>query len=253
MFGRRDRRRRLLLLGVCPLLLMTLGADKPQGRVALEIKGYIVPVRQVTVSARVSGEVIALMFEEGQKVKKGDVLARLDALEYEGALALARAGLKLAEARVAKAKEKEAESKADVFIAQAEVEVAKARVHLAQQRLDYAVIRAPVSGTVLAKRAEVGASLQPGAGLCDLADLQALEVELWVMEKDLALIKKGQKCVVRPAGSPRASYQGRVERILPVADRARGAVGVRVRLEVPAGDDRLRPDLSAIVQIWDKE
>ena len=250
--------KRFLPLIGCPLLLLTLGADKPTpGKVVLEIKGWIVPVRQVTVNPKVAGQVIFMSIEEGQKVKEGDVLARLDPAKYEGELRLARARLKLAEAHFAKTKG--SESKADLAIAQAKVDVAKARVDIAAQRLDCTTVRAPSNGTVLVKRAEVGTLLDPKAfsngftSVCDLADLQALDVEISVPDQDALRFEKGQKCLIRLPGYPKMSYKGRVTRFLPVADRAKGCVIVRVRIEVPEPDDRLRPDLGVTVQVMRKE
>jgi HlyD family secretion protein len=110
-----------------------------------------------------------------------------------------------------------------------------------------------VSGTVLAKRAEVGTRIDPkayqvSASLCDLANLRILDVEIWVPERDLAKVFQGQSCVIRMEAVPNATYKGHVVRLLPIADRAKGAVGVRVRLDVPEGDNRVRPELAAIVR-----
>jgi RND family efflux transporter MFP subunit len=242
----------LVWLGCGPV---TLGADKPAA-IVLEQKGYLVPVRQVAVSPKIPGQVIELRIEEGQKVKAGEVLARLDPAEQEAAFRVAQAELKLAETVLARAKEGKA--KGEVLIAEAKVEVAKARLVVARHRLDSTVVRAPFSGVILTKRAEVGTLVHPTAAqlpasLCEMADLQALEVDLLVGERDLGKVKVGQKCVVRLEAFPRASYKGRVARVLPVADRARAAVPMRVRVEVPQGDDRLRPELSAIVQIQSGE
>ena len=100
------RPRKVFLLGGCALVLLTLGADKPApNNIVLEIRGYLVPVRQVAVSPKVAGEVVEMPIEEGQKVKKGDVLARLDRGEFEADLRLARARMNLALAQVDKAKE----------------------------------------------------------------------------------------------------------------------------------------------------
>jgi RND family efflux transporter MFP subunit len=236
---------------------MPLGADEPKAcQVVLEGKGYVLSACQVTVSPKVSGQVVELLIEEGKRVKAGDVLARLDPAEHEAALRLARAEMKLAEAGLAKAKE--GAGKADLAIAQAKVEVAQARVALAQRRLECTVVRAPVNGTVLVKRAEVGTLIDPKAfnvpaSLCDLADLRTMDVEVRVEERDLAKVAKGQPCLIRLVAFPKATYRGRVARLLPSADRALGAVGIRVRLEVPAGDERLRPELGAVVQILAKE
>jgi RND family efflux transporter MFP subunit len=230
--------------------------DQKAERAVLESRGHLVPGSQITVSPKVAGQVVELLIDEGKRVKAGDVLARLDAAEYEAVLRLARARLKLAEAGLAKARE--GAGKADLAIAEARVEVARAEVALAQYRLDGTAVRSPVDGIVLAKRAEVGMRIDPRAAsvpasLCDLADPRSMEAEVWVLERDLAKVAKGQACVVRVDAVPNATYRGRVVRLHPVADRARGAVAVRVRLEKPAADERLRPELSATVQFMAKE
>jgi multidrug efflux pump subunit AcrA (membrane-fusion protein) len=83
--------------------------------------------------------------------------------------------------------------------------------------------------------------------------LQTLDVEIWVPEIELAKVFPGQSCLIRTAAIPDATYQGKVVRILPVADRAKGAIGLRVRVDVPKGDNRLRPELSAVVQFAAKQ
>jgi RND family efflux transporter MFP subunit len=255
--GRVDSRMPLALLIAVLWGPTPLGADEPKaGRVVLETKGYVLPASRVTVSPKVSGQVVELLIEEGKRVKAGDVLARLDPAEHEATLRLARAEMKLAEAGLAKARE--GAGKADILVALAKLEVAQARVALAQHRLECTVVRAPVSGTVLVKRAEVGTLIDPKAfnvpaSLCDLADLRTMDVEVSVQERDLAKVARGQPCLIRLEAFPKATYRGRVARLLPVADRALGAVGIRVRVEVPAGDERLRPELGAVVQILAKE
>jgi multidrug efflux pump subunit AcrA (membrane-fusion protein) len=104
----------------------------------------------------------------------------------------------------------------------------------------------------------VGARVDPRAaqapaGVCDLADVRAMEVEVWVPERDLAKVTKGQACVVRVDALPNATHRGRVARVQPVADRARGAVAVRVRLERAAANEHLRPELTAVVQFVTQE
>jgi multidrug resistance efflux pump len=247
----------IILLMAVLFVPTPIGADEPKiAKVVVETKGYLVPASQVTVSPKVAGQVVEMRIEEGKQVKEGDVLARLDPAEYEAALQLARAELNLAEAELTKARG--SANRADGAIAQAKVKVAQAQVGIAQYRLDSTVIRAPVNGTVLAKRAEVGTRIDPNAfqvpaSLCDLANLRTLDVEIWVPERDLAKVFQGQSCVIRTEAIPDATYKGNVVRILPVADRAKGAIGLRVRVDMPKGDHRLRPDLSAIVQFAAKQ
>jgi RND family efflux transporter MFP subunit len=251
-------RRRLLLLGGCAVLSMLLGADEPApGKIVLEVRGYIVPVRQVSVSPKVAGEVVESLIEEGQKVQRGDVLARLDRAGFEAELRLARARLKLAEILAAEAKR--GAGQPSIAAALAKVEIAKAEVGIAELRLDGCTVRAPASGTVLVKRAEVGTRLDPrgatlvNATVCELADLQALDVEVFIPEQDIPRVEKGQRCSARSRAYPRVVYRGRVTRFLPVADRAKGCIAVRVRLELPDGDDQLRPDLGMTVKFFGKE
>jgi HlyD family secretion protein len=199
---------------------------------------------------------VELPIDEGMQVKAGDVLARLDAEEYTAALRLAQARLTLAEAELAKAQG--VAGKADLAIAEARVGVARAEVALAQYQLDCTAVRAPVDGIVLAKRVEVGTRVDPKgyqvrADICDLADLRTMDVEAWIQERDLPRVAKGQACVIQVDAFPNANYRGRVIRLQPVADRARGAVAVRVRLDVPTANERLRPELSAIVQFLARE
>jgi RND family efflux transporter MFP subunit len=225
--------------------------SETKDRVALECRGYLVPAAQITLSPRIAGQVVELLIEEGQQVKSGQILARLDSEAQKAALLLAEAKLKLAEAEFAKASE--VARKADLAIAQAKVEVAKAKLALAQYQLDCTVIRAPVTGIVLAKRAEVGTRIDPNAAqsptsLCDIADLRTMEVEVSIPERDLAKVMKGQACIIRVDAVPSVKYAGRVFRIQPVADRARGAVAVRVRLEPLGPNEPLRPELSASVR-----
>jgi RND family efflux transporter MFP subunit len=231
-------------------------AEQTAGEIVLETKGYIVPAHQVSVSPKVAGQVVELLVVEGQRVRAGDVLARLDPAEYQAALKLAQAELKLAEAEFARSKD--GAGKADLVVAQAKVTVAQARVDLARLHLESTVIAAPINGTILTMRADVGTLIDPrgfqiAANVCDLADLRTLEVEAFIRGGDLLKIAKGQRCTMYLEAFPKVTYRGHVARLLPVADRAKGALGVRIRIEVPEGDERLRPELGAIVQFLAKE
>jgi multidrug efflux pump subunit AcrA (membrane-fusion protein) len=221
-------------------------------KIVYESKGYIVPVGQVSVSPKVGGQVIEMTIEEGKFVNKGEILARLENGEYKAELNIAKARLELARARAEKSKGE------TVAIARAEVAVAAAAVEKAFWRFDATVIRAPISGTILTKRAEVGSVLNPAAfnvsaSICEMADLRELEVDVSVPERDIGKIAKGQSCSIRPEAFPATQYKGKVSRLMPVADRARGALAVRVRVAVPNGDTRLRPEMAALVTFFDRD
>ena len=302
------------------------GAAVASGEIALESKGYIIPEQQILVSPQVSGRVLELNFEAGQRVEKGFVLAVLDNTEYlaeyervkaslesaqeglaemrEGSrpdeikqskadLAEAQTNLDQAEKDFARAKElfekkinqpqdvETAKSQYDALVqrveklkatsqlmidgprrerkrmAEAQVRQIEAELRRAKWRLDNCTITSPISGTILKKNAELGNLVNPVAfngsfSLCDVADLSKLEVDLSVQERDIAKVFKGQKCRVRSEAFPKRSYDGIVSRLMPIADRAKGAVPVRVRLTVPADEEGtfLKPEMGAIVTFY---
>jgi len=240
----------VLLVAALPFL--PASGRGPEG-VVLEQAGYIVPSKLVSVSPHVSGQVIQLNFVEGQTVKKGDVLARLDATIYKAKVEGAKARVDIATAELAKLKSGALEQ--DLVIATANVRQAKAKLQIAQWQLDATVIRAPSNGTILAKKTEEGNVVSPLAsnsalafGICELADLRELEVEVSVQERDIRRIVKGQLCHIQLDAFPKALYKGHVSRLLPMADRAKGAVPVRVKIEVPEKDMHLRLETRAKVQ-----
>jgi HlyD family secretion protein len=142
-----------------------------------------------------------------------------------------------------------------IEVARAEVKQAEADVAKTKWRLDNCRILAPISGTILKKNAEEGNIVNPIAfngsySVCEMADLSDLEVSLDVQERDIARVFKGQKCRVRAVDAfPDRNYEGVVARLMPIADRAKGAIQVRVRLQVPADEEGvyLKPEMGVTV------
>ncbi len=138
--------------------------------------------------------------------------------------------------------------------ARADVDQAEAELSKAKWRLDNCTVRSPISGTILKKNAEEGNIVNPIAfngsfSLCEMADLADLEVELDIQERDISRVFKGQLCEVRADAWPDRVYQGEVSRLMPIADRAKGSVPVRVKLQVPAEEEGvyLKPEMGATV------
>jgi HlyD family secretion protein len=138
--------------------------------------------------------------------------------------------------------------------ARAELRQSEADVARAKWRLDNCTIRAPISGTILKKNAEEGNIVNPVAfngsfSLCDMADLADLEVSLDIQERDISKVFAGQKCTVRAEAFPSRSYEGYVDRLMPIADRAKGAIPVRVKVKVAKEEEGvyLKPEMGAIV------
>jgi multidrug resistance efflux pump len=144
-------------------------------------------------------------------------------------------------------------------IAKAEFDLKKAR-----KQLKNCTIEAPVTGMVLSKNAELGAYVNPlafnTAGyLCEMADLRDLEIELDIQERDIPRVKRGQQCLIMPEAYQRDEeflrthpngYDGRVSRLIPQANRAKGAITVRVTVLLPKDEEPasyMRPDMGVLV------
>lgn len=297
-------------------------AGRP-GNTALESQGYIIPAHQILVSPQVSGRIVELHIEEGRRVEKGEVLAKLEDTEYQADVNRAKSMVKAASERLRELQngsrpEEVAQAKAELGEAQAQLaqlrtqwervqtlrktdaiteqeyeesesrframemrvvkltnslklmelgpreeqvenarallDQAKADLVKAEWRLNNCIIRAPISGTILKKNAEEGNIVNPIAfngsfSLCDMADLADLEVDLNVQERDVSTVFRGQKCRVRSLAYPDRTYDGYVSRLMPIADRAKGAVPVRVKLSIPADEEGvyLKPEMGATV------
>ncbi len=155
--------------------------------------------------------------------------------------------------------EQKAAAEAEVASAEAQVQVAKARMEQAQWRLDNCIIRAPIDGTVLTKKAELGNLVNPmafsasssgGGAICDLANLADLEVDLEIPERDISKLKVKQRCRIRADAFSDRVYDGYLDRIMPIANRAKSIVSVRVKVQLPKGEipgTYLKPEMGAIV------
>ncbi|OWK36668.1 HlyD family secretion protein [Fimbriiglobus ruber] len=153
-------------------------------------------------------------------------------------------------------KEKVLAAEADVAAARADVLAADARMKQNKWRLDNCVIRAPVTGTVLSKKAENGNLVNPMAfgassgSICDMADLSDLEVDLEIPERDIAKLKVDQPCRIKVDAYPDRPYTGRLDRIMPIANRSKSIVNVRVKVQLPANEEPgtyLKPEMGAVV------
>lgn len=138
--------------------------------------------------------------------------------------------------------------------AAAEVKSAEARVKRAKWRLDNCVIRAPVTGTILKKTAEVGNLVSPlsfnvSASICEMADLSDLEVDLEIPERDISKVMKSMPAKVTTDAYPDRFNNGVVDRLMPIALQNKAAIQVRVKVDVPKNEVGvyLKPGMNAKV------
>lgn len=199
---------------------------------SIPLSGALRPRDWTTVKMRVAGEIRELLVREGQPVKRGEVIARLDALDFQARLDEKLADLEGARAQLALAEKNRANQKAlldQKFISQnaydstqstfqvsgARLKALEAQVRLAQKALDDTVLRAPISGIVSQRLAQPGEKLPVDAKLVELMDLGELEVEAPVPAGDIPSIRPGQAVNFRVEGFGDRTFSGRVGRINP--------------------------------------
>ena len=162
----------------------------------------------------------------------------------------AKRNLDVAESQVASARVQVDTNRAggaDEQLAITSLEQARAARRVAESRLDYAVIRAPVGGTLIGRRVEPGDTAQPGRSLLTLAPEGDMRIEVLVDEKNLALVALGQAALASADAFPAKRFPARLSYINPGVDAQRGSVEVKLAVESPP--DYLRQDMTVSVDI----
>ena len=256
------------------------------GSVAVVANGYVVARTKAAVSAKIPGRLAVLNVSEGSRVEKGTIIARLDNADYAAAVGQAEAGLASAKATLIEAQSDRDQMQRDYvrvrdihaqnpnlvspqdvenadsrarqaearFGAQsARVDAAAAALRVAQANLENTYVRAPFSGTVLRKEAEVGEVVAPSVGggltrgaVVTMADLATLEVEVDVNEAYIARIHSDQQARITLDAYPDTAFRGAVRQIIPTADRQRATVQVKV--SILDRDPRILTEMGAKVE-----
>ena len=147
---------------------------------------------EVAVAPLVSGVIVEAPATEGDSVKKGDVLFRIDDSVQTLQVVQAQAGVNAAQAALDQAK-KDDKSTAEIAAAQAQLDQATAGLQLAQLQLSYCTVSAPATGVVLTKALDAGETAAPGKTLATIGRLDELTVTVYVPESQIGRVKVGQK------------------------------------------------------------
>jgi len=244
----------------------------PAGSPILTASGYVVARRKAVVSAKIQGRLSDLRVEEGSRVREGEVIARLESADNEAQVLRARAAVARAQADLAEQRRQArvaADLAAQSVLAKDALEAAESRVAIAAAALGQAeadvalydallqntVIRAPFSGVVVKKMAEVGESVAPippgvnistaSGAIVALADLDTLEVEVDVAESNVAKLGPSQPAEVTVEAFPDRRYRAILRQVIPTADRTKATVMVKVT--ILDKDKDLKPEMSAKV------
>jgi RND family efflux transporter MFP subunit len=261
------------------------------GATSVTANGYVVARTKASVSAKAAGRLAFLGVSEGSYVHKGEVIARLDNADYQASVSQAQANVASADASVIEAtadrdqqlrdanRIKEIRTRTPTLMSEQDLETATSHAAQAEARFNAAVarkrsaeaalrlaeasnentiIRAPFTGTVLRKDAEVGEVVAPSVGggltrgaVVTMADLSTLEVEVDVNEAYIGRIASGAKARITLDAYPDTTFRGEVRQVVPTADRQRATVQVKVAID--DHDSRILPEMGAKVDFLEPE
>ena len=249
----------------------------------LNASGYVVAQRKAAVASKITGRLVSIFVEEGNGIKKGDVIAQLESDDTAAAKDQASANLRVAAANLEQAKAERADAAVNYyrskellakgFIAKLEYDAAEARnskaaaavsaaeasvraataaLREAEVTLEYARIRAPFDAVVLTKNADVGDIITPlgaaanaKAAVVSIADMNSLQVEVDVSESNIGQVAAKQPCEIQLDALPDSRFRGEVHMIVPTADRTKATILVKVKFV--DSDPRILPEMSAKV------
>ncbi len=255
----------------------------------LNASGYVVAQRKAAVASKVTGRLVELTVEEGNRVQAGEVIARLESEDALAAREQAEANVRVARFNVGRARAELTEANLALnrikglipegFASQQDLDVAEARYRIAvaaaagaeaakkasdaalkvaEVSLDYTNIRAPFNAVVLTKNADIGDIVTPigaaadaKAAVVSIADMESLQVEVDVSESNLESVQVGQPCEIQLDAMGESRFPGTVHMIVPTADRSKATVLVKVRFEKL--DPRILPEMSAKVAFLERE
>ena len=235
--------------------------------------GVVEPILTVELKSKASGEIIELPIEEGDRVTKGQLIARLDATTARNDFDQAEADLKVAEKSLTQSS-KEAERQKQLFdqtliseldyenallakeTANSNLVRAKTNLDNARDRLSQTIIKAPIDGIVLAKSVEKGqiiasgiSAVSGGTTIAVLADMSRVYIRASVDEVDIGQIEVDQKATVIAESYPDREFKGQVSRIHPQAKVQQNVTTFDVTTVVDNSEGLLKAGMNANVEI----
>ncbi len=280
---------RQVILPAVEVEATTVGEVYPsQALTLLNASGYVVAQRKAAVASKVTGRLISITVEEGDTVKSGDIIARLENEDSAAALKQASANLEATRADLEGAKaelrdaknnlERQKELVAKDYVSRLDYDSAEARykkataavssaeaavraysaaLQGAEVALGYTFIRAPFDAVVLTKDADVGDIITPigaaasaKAAVVTIADMNSLLVEVDVSESNLKQVRTGEPCEIQLDAFPDIRFRGEVHMVVPTADRTKASVMIKVKFLDK--DSRVLPEMSAKVAFLER-
>jgi RND family efflux transporter MFP subunit len=270
--------------GSIPVRSVTARAVAAAGGSLLDATGYVVALREATVSGKSIYKVNEVLVQEGQPVKQGQIMARLDDTNARAALDQSKAQVKQFEAALAAARLAAADARPSflrnekqraeglisedafdtsksaydaaqtaVAVAEENLTVAKATVEVNRRYEDDTIIVAPFDGVVTVKTAQPGEIVSPqflgGGGIVKIVDMDSLEVDVDVSENFINRVHPKQPASITLNAYPDRRISAEVIAVIPTADRAKATVKVRIGFKEK--DPRIIPEMGAHVSFLD--
>jgi len=235
--------------------------------------GSVKPINRIEIKSKASGRIEELPVEEGDLVKKGDLLARLDQEDEASAVAQADADLDVAKAELKQAERmfnrrnklyrkkiisEEERDEIELRLAVAKGKLIRASTILdrSKERLSDSIVRAPIDGIVLQKYVEEGqiiasgvSNSSEGTSIVDIAAMQSVYIESGINEIDIGKIKIGQAAAIIAEAYPKLSFQGKIVRIAPEAKIEQNVTLFDVVVEVKNTAGKLKSGMNAQMEI----
>ena len=218
----------------------------------LPLTGSLAPLTEATVKAKVAGELIAVTVREGESVKQGQMLAKIDLTEVAARVAAREADMAAAKAQLVWAEKNRAQQKAPLdkaFISQsafdniqsnhdvaaAKLRASEAELVMARKSLGDAVLVAPFSGIVSLRHAQPGERVALDAKVVSIVDLSRLQLEASVPPAAIGQVQVGQAMNFRVEGFGERDFAGRIERINPAATAGSRSISIYAVIDNPEG------------------
>ncbi len=232
-----------------------------QASTVLTSSGYVVARRKAEISPKSVGRIAWINLEEGQKVKEGELVARLENQELKARRAEAESRLENARREAARQEElfkRGIATRQALDNAKTEVEVLGAQLLNIDELIRNTNIYAPIDGVVTVKKAFLGETVTPqgfggagsaGATFAVIVDLDSLEVETDINEQNLGKLDQGMPAQIILDAFPDRPYKARLRQIVPTADRQKGTF--KVKVEFVEKDEKVMPEMSCRVNFLD--
>ena len=214
------------------------------------VSGTVEPIRTIGVNSQLSGALLQVLVQEGDRVRAGAPLARLDDRELTSQVAAAEASFQVAEAayqRAEQLRERKVITVPEYERDRTAYAAAKSQLDQLRTRAGYATVRAPITGVITEKLVEAGDVVGTNARLFNLADVSSLVVRAGVSELDVVELQMGDPVHLNLDALPGRVLTGHIRRIFPSGDPTTRLVPVEVVID-PASAALVRPGFLARVE-----